>query len=343
MSFPFVAGVVTAQLAGRGTGLAAASCLSIAILLIICAISRKRCLPPLLLLFFALGAFCSWTEAIAGRPAPAAPFSGALDSLEAAIRNAGFWGENSPAIITALLTGRRSGLPRSTVDAFRSSGASHILALSGLHLGIIYLFLCRLLGWLGNAPPARLLRSVAVIAACAFYALLTGAGPSITRAFLFIVINEISRALSGRRHSPLATFSIALTVQLAVHPSLVASAGFQLSYLAMLGITVLFPVLESWYPAGHRADPVRRIWSAAALSISCQLSTAPAAWWHFRSLPRYFLITNLLALPLAEAIIVLALVTLLLGAAGICPPILPRVCGMAVELLEFCLKAISSL
>ena len=343
LSFPFAAGVVAAELAGAPAASASASLALIVIALTISILSKRLVTPPLLLLFFAVGALCHSTEALVGPVQHWDPFHRAAEALASAIQNAGFPGEHSSGIVTALLTGRRGLLEKTTLEAFRRSGAAHILALSGLHLGIIYLVLRRLLSPLGNTPPARLLRGVITVALCAAYTLATGSGPSITRAFLFIAINETGRSLSGRRQSPLATFSLALMLQLAVRPSLITSAGFQLSYLAMLGIIILYPRLEFWYPAGSRADPLRRIWKTAALSISCQLFTAPAAWWHFRSLPKYFLITNLLALPLAELIIISALACLALGAIGICPQWLVQACGKMVQLLEFCLEAIASL
>ena len=343
LSFPFAAGVLAAELAGKPEAAAQSAIVLIATSLIVSTLCKHSGRAPLLVLFFAAGALCHSTEALTGGPRTAAPFPGALDALTEAIAGAGFPGGHSAAIITALLTGRRSLLARSTVEAFRRSGASHILALSGLHLGVIYIVLRRCLSPLGNTPPARLVRGIITVGICGAYMLMTGAGASITRAFLFVAINETARSFSGRSHSPLATFCLALTVQLAVRPSLIASAGFQLSYLAMLGIILLYPRLESWYPPSVRADPLRRIWKTAALSTSCQLFTAPAAWWHFRSLPKYFLITNLLALPLAECIIVSALLCLALGAMGICPPALTAACGKMVQLLEWCLETISGL
>lgn len=341
LSFPFAAGVAVAELAGAPQAAAPALCAVSAIMLIYCSLRQGNCRLQLAITFLFLGALCRCTETITGTPAPVNPFPDAIDRLCTAIDSAGFPGKNSGAIITALLTGRRGGLPRETVQAFRRSGASHILALSGLHLGIIYLFIRRLLSPLGNTTAARLLRSAVAVCLCAFYTAVTGASPSTVRAFLFIVINETGGTLSGRMRSPAATFSIALMIQLAVRPSLISSAGFQMSYLAMLGIILLYPGLSSWYPG--RRGPVKGVWNAAALSTSCQLFTAPVAWLRFRSLPKYYLITNLIALPLTEGIIVTALVSLILQAMGICPPVLIWTCGQMVVLLEFCLETIASL
>lgn len=341
LGFPFAAGVAAAELAGCPLPLAAALPPAIAACFAVCALRRSGCRGIILVLYLLLGAFCRCTESLYGGLPPSAPFPEALDALQAAIDRAGFPGEHSAGIITALLTGRRGGLTPETVLAFRRSGASHILALSGLHLGVIYLFIRRILAPAGNFPAARMIRSIISIALCGAYTAVTGAGPSTVRAFLFIVINEIAGSLEGRSHSPAATFSLALMIQLCLRPSLIASVGFQLSYLAMLGIILLYPRLNSWYPG--RRGILKGIWSAAALSTSCQLFTAPVAWWRFRSLPRYYLITNLLALPLTEGIIVSAIVCLVLQALEICPQALVTACGKMVQLLEFCLETISSL
>ena len=158
---------------------------------------------------------------------------------------------------------------------------------------------------------------------CAFYAVMTGAGPSIVRALLFVAINEALRHSPGRRRSPLAIWCCALVIQLAVSPWVIRSVGFQLSYLAMLGIVTLFPALDAWFPSESRySGPMKRIWSAMALTISCQLFTAPLVWIRFHSFPTHFLLTNLLALPLVSMLMFCAVATLVLTAAGLCPGVL---------------------
>ena len=343
LSFPFAAGVATAALAAEPFAGALASSAAVAVLTVACVLKRKDCRGGLILLYYFLGAFCWCSGALFPRPYSTPHATVLVDALERLLDGIPFDGDHSGAVIKALLTGRRSSLPRETVNVFRKSGAAHILALSGLHLGIIYGLLRKLLSPLGNSSPARLLKGTLTVALCGLYALATGASPSIVRAFLFICINEAGRSLSARAHSPLGTFCLALTLQLAVRPGLISSAGFQLSYLAMLGITLLFPRLRDWYPGQGKRDPVRLLWTSAALSVSCQAFTAPVAWYHFRSVPLFFLITNLIALPLTELLMIGAVAAVLLEAMFGCPPALSYACGKAVQLLEFCLETIASL
>ena len=250
--------------------------------------------------------------------------------------------EGTAPLLTALLAGDRSCLSQDCVRVFRDSGASHILALSGLHMGILYLILDALLSPIGRSVPAQRIRAVLVVGTAAWFTLMTGAGPSIVRAFLFITIREICR-VCGRPQRPMHVLCLALLVQLVLDPGVIRSIGFQLSYLAMAGIFILYPVLERWYPAGNSWNPLRRIWQAAALSISCQVFTGPLAWRRFGTFPRHFLLTNLLAIPLVTGLIWSAVVTLVLSALDCCPAVLIKTTDGLSRLLIWVLEIISSL
>lgn len=107
----------------------------------------------------------------------------------------------------------------------------------------------------------------------------------------------------------------------------------------MLGIVLVFPRLEKWYPAGIRHDPVRRVWSAVALTLSCQVFTAPLVWARFHSFPKYFLITNLGALPLTEGFLLCALPALVHG----CPQGIKNLADTLGQTLIFFLQAVASI
>ncbi len=266
----------------------------------------------------------------------------AVEGLRQLIGRIPFPSRGTAPLVTALLTGDRSGLTGETVATFRDSGASHILALSGLHMGILYLITGSVLSLAGNAPAVRISRSVVCIAAAAFFTLMTGASPSLVRAFLFILIRETA-LLTGRPMKPTRVLCLALLVQVVLDPPVLSSLGFQLSYLAMGGILLVYPPMEKWYPASVKWDPLRRIWKAAVLSISCQLTTAPLVWLRFHTFPKYFLLTNLLALPLTTAVMGTAVATLVLSAAGCCPQLLVTATDWLCTLLQQVLEIIASL
>ena len=271
----------------------------------------------------------------------------AVGHLRATIDAIPYPSETTGPLVKALLTGDKSDLPKEITGIFRDSGASHILALSGLHLGVLYLLLTRLTSPLGNSPKARKSRCSLIIVAALFYSIMTGATPSIIRAFLFITINETARLL-GRKREPVRVLLAALTVQLALKPDVISSVGFQLSYMAMAGIFLLYPTLERIYPAPSgsrlsRFNPFRKIWNAAMLSISCQIFTGPIAWHYFHTFPKYFILTNLVALPLTSAIMTLSVATIALSFLGICPEPLVILNDHAMQALVFCLEIISGL
>lgn len=350
ISFPFAAGVALAQFCPLSLFHLSLAAVAVLMLLALAGALRGRIWYGLL--FFAAGVLCGSTGSTVGAgmaadpswPAGPAVFHRALARTDALIRSIPFPHGETNALLRALLTGLRDGLPRETVASFRSAGASHILALSGLHLGIIYLLLSKLLSLMGNGRVAYVVRSVVVVADCAFYTLMTGAGPSIVRAFLFICINEMMRHAPGRRKSPVAVWCIALLVQLVISPWVIRSVGFQLSYLAMLGIFVLFPWLEGFYEKPARGwSPMRWAWSSMALSISCQVFTAPLVWLRFGTFPKYFLLTNLIALPLTSALMFAAVPLLLLTFAGLSPSWLIWLTDTLALALEKCLFIIAAL
>ncbi len=348
----FLAGIAAGTLVAEGLDPASSPFLAVPFLLVILfltartSLSGRASFQSLAATFACAGAFCALASGCipdAFRGFPLADL--AVRSLREAIDSTPWPSPTSAPLVKALLTGDRSALSRDLLSTFRRSGASHILALSGLHLGVIYLILGKVLSVLGRFPPSIIARYVLILVFSAFYTIMTGASPSLVRAFLFILLRETAILLHRPRH-PLRILLAAMVIQLASSPSVLSSTGFQLSYLAMAGITILYPrLLALWPDTG--AAPLdrfpRKIWQAASLSISCQAFTAPLAWIRFHTLPAYFLITNLLALPLTFLIIILVTATILLSSLGIHPGLLVTLSDKALSLFLFILKVIAGM
>ena len=326
------------------------TCLCAALMAALLAVLGRRergmeTIRPLLLLMLLAGGFCAAVGALPGGVSlhGCAP-ERAAERLRRHIASLPFPHDGTGALVSALVTGDRSGLGAETVRVFRASGASHLLALSGLHVGVLYLAVERLLFWMGRAPRMRRIKAAVLVPLAGFYTVMTGASPSIVRAFLFIVIREVC-ALTGRARQGGKVLCLALTVQLVLSPAIIRSAGFQLSYLAMAGILLVYPRLKAWWPDDGRGrfHPLRGIWNAAALAISCQLFTGPLAWWRFGSFPRHFLLTNLLAIPLTSALLVLSLLTITLSAIGPCPGLLTVLTALTDALAQLLLRILSTI
>lgn len=261
--------------------------------------------------------------------------------LQAEIDSIPFRNQETSALIKALITGDRSEIPQNVTNAFRRSGASHVLALSGLHLGIIYVIVNKLMNIIGKSPAASFVRSVAIVIFCGLYTLATGASPSTVRALIFIAIGEAAR-ITGRYRGIGNTLLAALTIQAFFSPSSIGTVSFQLSYAAMAGIAFIFPQIRNFWPKDSHGL-LRRIWDSAAMSISCQLTTGPLAYIYFETFPPHFLLTNLLAIPLTSLIIPATLFILCLSALDICPQIAVRATEALVTALSEALHIIASM
>lgn len=297
-------------------------------------------------IFLLLGAFCALSCKLPYVPGSSAGLKGlaqaAGESLRMRIDAIPFRADNTSALLKAFLTGDRSDLPAGTVSIFRQSGASHLLALSGLHIGIIYTILDRLTLPLGKTRPVLIIRYLFFVAGGGFFTLMTGASPSIVRAFLFILIRE-TLIIIGRPVKASRVLCLALLVQLVADPSVIGSVGFQLSYLAMAGIFLINPLISGLYPAGGRLNPMKKIWDSVSLTISCQAFTAPLSWHYFHSFPRHFILTNLMAIPLATGVVASGAACAVLSAIGPCPGILIKATDFLCNMLLWVLEVISGM
>lgn len=384
-TFGAASGLLLSRISVHAAYISSATSLLVALTLTVISSSDRR-QAEILLLFLTAGVFCAATSAltslgaVAGKPL----FAGLAADFRSMISSIPFPHEGTAPLVNALLTGDRSSLDDSVMNSFRDSGASHILALSGLHLGIIYGILLKVTTIFGKHSTVKAVRSLIIISLCGIYTLATGASPSLVRAFLFILVNETAR-LTHRSNNPLRVYCAALFIQTAINPQVISSTGFQLSYLAMAGIFLLYPALKKWYPQEEAAGDMliekgagrtesdglegvtidkgccrarrcwtswmktivsaapRKIWDAAALTISCQVFTGPLAWWKFGTFPKYFLLTNLLSLPLTSAVMLLSVSTSVLFAIGICPDFLISLTDSSASLLLFIMKVISSM
>lgn len=262
--------------------------------------------------------------------------------LQDSIDNIPFTNCDTNSLLKALLSGNRGDIPVEITTAFKRAGASHILALSGLHLGIIYALISKITSLMGGTRAAKISRCFLNLSTCTVYALATGASASIMRALTFIIINEIGR-LCHRPASLERVLRKTLMINLIIRPESILEIGFQLSYAAMAGIAWIHPFLKEAWPENEGRSLMKKIWDTASVSISCQVTTAPLAYLYFGTFPVYFLLTNLLALPLTGIIIPAAAITSALDTIGICPPILIHITEKATACLIFVLETISQM
>lgn len=208
-----------------------------------------------------------------------------------------YLGKNKESSIAkALLIGYKVDLDKDLVQAYSNAGVVHLIAISGLHMGIIYgvlVWVFSLLPVIKKSKPTRL---VLIIFCLWLFALLTGASPSVLRAavmFSFIVAGNAFNKKSSVYNSLAASAFLLLCF----NPFILWDVGFQLSYLAVLGIVVAQKNISNWICFKNKY--AQRSWQLVAVSLSAQLFTFPLCFYYFHQLPLLFLFSNMLAIPLA--------------------------------------------
>ncbi len=214
------------------------------------------------------------------------------------------------AIALALTIGVKDYLDDEISQSYAATGAMHVLAVSGLHVGIIYLVLSFLLKPLVRFRYGNWFRAGLCIVLLWFYALLAGWSPSVLRAALMFTTIIIAQAW-GRQSNIFNTLAVSAFILLCINPLLIFSVGFQLSYLAVAGIVYLQPKIAGWLDFTHWLP--NKIWGLTAVSIAAQLATFPIALYYFHQFPVYFWLSNLLVIPAAFVILALGLLTIATG------------------------------
>jgi competence protein ComEC len=228
------------------------------------------------------------------------------------------------ALAAALLLGYTSDIEGKLKSSFAASGTMHVLSVSGMHVGTIFLFLEWLLAFTSGVSRGRLLKSSLQITGIWIYAAITGFSPAVMRASLCLSLICIGRNLK-RKPEMLNVVCASLLILLATDPSLLFDLGFQLSYLAVCGIVIMYPPIYHLFAVRNRFTD--KMWSLAALSVAAQIATFPLSLYYFHRFPNYFFISNLVAVPLSNAIIIAGIG--LLAFAGI--PVLGFIFSQSVH------------
>lgn len=193
------------------------------------------------------------------------------------------------ALAQALIIGDRSNLDGETINAFGNSGAMHVLAVSGLHIGIILQIIILFLGLFSK----YITKKQALIIALVFiwlYTLVTGLSASVLRSTVMFSILAISQVY-GKNHNSINSLFFTAFILLLINPLNLFDIGFQLSFLAMLGIFWFYkPILAFIYIENKW---VRKLWETTAVGFAAQLLTVPLTLYYFHQFPNYFILTNI--------------------------------------------------
>jgi competence protein ComEC len=223
-------------------------------------------------------------------------------------------GIKEQAIAKALVLGIRDDLDNQVKRSFSSAGAMHVLAVSGLHVGIIIGIISFLLKPLVRLRNGRLFSAFISLCCLWLYAMIAGLSPSILRASTMFSIMIIGQAF-GSRQNIYNSLALSAAILLFLNPNNLFSVGFQLSYLAVLGIVYIYPLIHRKLIFSNFI--FEQMWSITCLSIAAQLATFPLTLYYFHQFPVYFLISNLIVIPAAMLIMIIGILLLIVSSSGL--------------------------
>lgn len=251
-----------------------------------------------------------------------------------------FPGRKERGLAEALLIGHKDELDKALVQSYTNTGVVHIIAISGLHLGLIYWLLVKLLQPLSRLKQLKWLPPVMIIAGLWIFTLLAGAQPSVLRSAIMFTCIVIGNSIA-RQSNVLNSLAVSAFILLCYNPFWLWDAGFQLSYAAIIGIVIFMkPVYQL---LSFQNKLVDMIWQMNAVTISAQLLTLPICIYQFHQFPNYFLLSNIIAVPLSSLILLLEI---FLCAISFLPSVFSFIASLTallIRLMNACVERVEQL
>jgi competence protein ComEC len=242
-----------------------------------------------------------------------------VEKLRASIRDT-----DALAVASTIILGYRADLRKEVQEAYSKTGTMHLLSVSGMHVGLIYLLISFVLAFLPPQKYGKVIKAVLSILAIWCYALITGFSPAVCRASLMLSMFIVGFAFN-RHINRLNLLAVSAFILLLYNPFLITDAGFQLSYLAVFGIIALQPVI--YKRANFKSKLARELWAVCSVSIAAQVILFPVSAFYFHDFPVFFLASNVF-------IIIPSLIIMYGGIFFLVLPHIPVVSAALAWLLE---------
>ena len=239
--------------------------------------------------------------------------------------------DEEKSILATLTLGYKKAMSRETKRRFSLAGVSHILAVSGFHVAVICGFLSFFCSFMPRWGIGRWVRYIILVGSLWGFVFITGLAPSAVRAALMLSLYLTGRALR-RVTDGYNTLAAAAFCMLAYNPYYLFDVGFQLSFMAVLGIFLFYPLIDSLFVVRNKI--VAYLWNIISLSLSAQLATLPLILYYFGTFPVYFLLSNLVVAPIAVFILSATLLALALG-------VFPVAANFVVQGLDFAVRTLN--
>ena len=231
------------------------------------------------------------------------------DFLLETMQKLGVQGEEY-SVAAAILLGYDDSLPQELRQKYVAAGAMHILCVSGLHVGVIFMVFSYMLAFLDDRKKWQyVMKNCVLFVLIWFYALIAGLAPSILRATIMLSFVIVGNMIN-RKGVLLNSLAASAFILLCVNPANLFDVGFQLSYVAVIGIVVLqVPISKVIY---SKYKIVNKIWEITSVTIAAQIATAPFTIYYFHQFPIYFWLSNLFMTPISSVVIMGGMIMLLI-------------------------------
>ena len=262
----------------------------------------------------------------------------ARQRLVSTLEDAGLSG-NELGLASTLVLGYKNPIDSEIKQAYMNAGAMHVLAVSGMHVGIVCAVLELLMTILGGRYFFSIKRVFIILMLWA-YAFITGLSPSVMRATLMFSFMMAARSIN-RNISIYNSLAASAFVLLAIDPTQLFKAGFQLSYAAVIGIVFFQPRIAALVKINNK--PLKYIWELTAVSISAQIATFPFCLYYFERTPVYFWLSNIIVSPGAAIMISLTMLLLVVSPVACLTKIVGEITSIAAKTMNFLVVSIANL
>lgn len=250
-------------------------------------------------------------------------------------------GKDELGIAEALLIGYTNDLDKDLVQAYSNTGVVHIIAISGMHLGLIYIMLVWLLARIPGIKKSKWLQGLLILACLWLFSLLTGGSASVLRSAVMFSFITLGKTVFTKNASIYNSLAASAFTMLVYNPYYLWDVGFQLSYLAVTGIVIfqkpiynLISVKNKW---------INKVWEMTAITLAAQVLTFPVCIYYFHQFPNLFLITNLIAVPLSTIILFTEIALVALGWMPFAGVYLGKLTGWLVALMNTIILSVNAI
>lgn len=243
------------------------------------------------------------------------------------------------AVTSALALGYQDSLSDDIRHAYSSSGAMHILAVSGLHVGIIYGIIVFILSFI-KSKKLTIVKVVVTLLLIWLYATLTGLSPSVCRAALMFTIIALGK-LQKHKSGSLNAIAASAFILLLINPYNLTNIGFQLSYIAVIGIVLIYQPIYKMFEIKNKF--IDKVWSLTAVSVAAQVATAPICLYYFHQFSNYFLLTNYLLIPISTVAIWLVISVFVFSGIDLIGSFLAKILAWVIKAMNYITSGIESL